>query len=135
MIELVLGLAALAAIALALPTVVRRRCAPGRETSPPRKHLWAVAQANTSDGVTARLGVEFTAAIDDHGASTVIDAVEGLLRHEIAASAAHQLPSVGDALPDLDAGGAAGTGIDRVVVASSEIQVTPEFRRLVSARD
>ncbi|KRF15409.1 hypothetical protein ASG90_11960 [Nocardioides sp. Soil797] len=134
MTELALAVAVLAVVAglaLALPAVVRRR----GEAGPRSHHLWAVAQANTADGVTARLSVDFVAVID-HGIepTAVVDAVEDLLRHEIAACTAHQLPSVGDICTGIDTS-VEEASIEHLVVASSEIEVTPELRRLIAAAD
>ncbi|WP_157550913.1 hypothetical protein [Nocardioides jensenii] len=134
MVYVVLGLAALAALSFAAVTLMARR----RTTPVVEPHrLWAVASANTADGVTAHLGVDFVAlrTASATEAGPVSDAVEDLLRHRIASSPARSLPSVGDEPGFLVGHAIGGTTIERAVVTASEVEVTPQFRRLIGAPD
>lgn len=138
MVYVVLGLAALAALAFTAVSLMAHR-----RTGPETPHrLWAVASANTADGVTAHLGVDFVARRNaahsqaaPSEAGLVSDAVEDLLRHRIASSPARSLPSVGDEPGFLVGHDVVGTTIERAVVTTSEVEVTPQFRRLIGAPD
>lgn len=134
MVYVVLGLAALAALSFTAVSLMAHRRT-GQEVAPHR--LWAVASANTADGVTAHLGVDFVARRTAHPseAGPVADAVEDLLRHRIASSPARSLPSAGDEPGFLVGRDVVGTTIERAVVTASEVEVTPQFRRLIGAPD
>lgn len=134
MIYLVLGLATLTAVLLVVVPKLEARC---NNRSKQEQHLWAIASANTIDGVTARIEVDFVADLESLESETtsLILAVEDLLRLAIAISNAEHLPSVGDDLTDLIGGVVDGVTLERAVVTTSDIEVTPEFRRLMGVRD
>lgn len=134
MIYLVLGLATLTAVLLVVVPKLEARC---NNRSKQEQHLWAIASANTLDGVTARIEVDFVADLESLESETtsLILAVEDLLRLAIATSNAEHLPSVGDDLTDLIGGVVDGVTLERAVVTTSDIEVTPEFRRLMGVRD
>jgi hypothetical protein len=102
------------------------------------RHLWAVAKATSADGVTARVGVEFTLEVllVDGGSSeeledSAIDAVEGVLRREIGRRSVASLPTVGAPVdwvpPDL----VPGARLANAFVLSSDLEVTRQLQRLV----
>ncbi|KQY54565.1 MULTISPECIES: hypothetical protein [unclassified Nocardioides] len=132
MLVVVVGLVAVSVLLVCVAAFLRRTS----EATPEPHRLWAVASANTTDGVTARTGVEFVVhlpgAVADAG--TLSDAVEDLLRRGIAASPAHALPSIGDDPAGLSGATVAGVAIESAVVTSSEVEVTPELRRLMLDR-
>ena len=134
MIYLVLGLATLTAVLLVVVPKLEARC---NNRSKQEQHLWAIASANTLDGVTARIEVDFVADLESLESETtsLILAVEDLLRLAIVTSNAEHLPSVGDDLTDLIGGVVDGVTLERAVVTTSDIEVTPEFRRLMGVRD
>lgn len=110
-----------------------------RTTAEPH-HVWALARANTSDGVTAHLEVEVLVQLTDPGAdrsaldADVVDAIEDELRQRITAHPVASLPSVGDDTPFLTADLLPGCEVLRGVVTISDVEVTPELRRLVTDR-
>lgn len=99
-------------------------------------HLWAVASANTSDGVTALLQVEFRVRAPEGAVrpAGLVDDAESMLRHRIATAPLADLPSAGDEIEldwnDLPTGVKVSPG----VVCLSDVEVTPELRRLLTTR-
>lgn len=102
--------------------------------------VWALARANTSDGVTAHLEVEVLVQLTDPGLdrsaldADVVDAIEDELRQRITAHPVASLPSVGDDTPFLTADLLPGCEVLRGAVTISDVEVTPELRRLVTDR-
>ncbi len=101
-------------------------------------HLWAVARANTRDGVTANIQVEVTVSGLDKcvavPSAEVVDALQAALRRRIVSSDLAGLPSLGDD-PEFTADELPhGIRLDHSVVSISDVEVTPELRRLVSSR-
>lgn len=105
------------------------------------RHLWAVAAANTADGISARLAVDFTLEVVDPAgcpsdpdlvAIDVIDAVENALRLRILDSPVTELPTSGDSVAWLPADLVPGCRVTDAFVTASEVEVTPELRRLVA---
>ena len=133
MIYLVLGLATLTAVLLVVVPRLEARCT---NRSSREQHLWALASANTLDGVTARIEIDFVVDSEclDPKTTALIHAVEDLLRLAIATSSAEHLPSMGDDPTVLIGDVVEGVALERAVVTTSDIEVTPEFRRLMGAR-
>lgn len=110
-----------------------------RHTPDPHQ-LWAVARANTSDGVTAHIEVEVVVRCTDAGTDrstadlTLIDAIEGQVRRRITDHPVASLPSVGDDTPFIPADLLDGFTIHTGVVTVADVEVTPELRRLVTDR-
>lgn len=132
----VVAAAAVVVLLLAVWAIVSLQRAQRGDTDP--RHVWAVARANTSDGVTAHLEVEVVVQSTDPEAEgsdvDLIDAVEEELRRRITGHPVASLPSVGDDTPFLPADLLAGVTIQRGVVTISDVEVTPELRRLVTDR-
>jgi hypothetical protein len=108
-----------------------------RDAGPVRRHRLASASATTADGVPALVQVEYVAVLgepDEAVDDAVADAVEDAIRQAVAARRVADLPTAGDTAdwvrPDL----VPGVRVEHVVVRLSDVQVTPELRRLV-ARD
>ena len=109
-----------------------------RAPRPSARHLWAITTATTSDGVIAHVQIELTldvGAVDaDGGAldSATMDAVEGVLRHEIGRRRVASLPMAGAAIDWVPPNLVPGATIGNVFVISSDVEVTHELRRLVT---
>lgn len=101
-------------------------------------HRWTVASATTADGVSARLHVEFTITVTDPASAPadadaqVLDAVEDAVRRRVRSRTVAALPGAGDAAPWLPESPVLGVRLGHGVVASADVQVTGELRRLVS---
>ncbi|MDT0201056.1 hypothetical protein [Nocardioides sp. AE5] len=101
--------------------------------------IWAVARANTADGATAHLQVE---AVIEASAPLPVgsaldgpalrDAVEEQLRRRITGHPVAALPSVGDGAPFVAPGLPSGMRVTHAVVTTSDVEVTPGLRRLVT---
>jgi hypothetical protein len=110
----------------------------GRRASPAPRRLWALATAPTTDGVTAHVRVDFTlqpgtgTAYDEELDMAVMDRVEARLRQEVGRRPVADLPVVGDSVDWVPTDLVPGATILDVHVVGSDVEVTPELRRLVS---
>lgn len=135
-----LAVAALGAVAVLIVVVVVLKARPGRverHSLPVRR--WTHVRAVTADGVTAELGVEYvlraeSGPVDDAVERAVEDAVESVVRRTITASTVGLLPDAGDSPAWLDSVHVPGAVLDHAVVATADVWVTPELRRLVAGQ-
>ncbi|NYG60642.1 hypothetical protein BJ980_003565 [Nocardioides daedukensis] len=148
----IVGAAAVVVIGVVVGLLATRHKVPVNEP----QRLWTVSRANTSDGVTARLEVEVVVelagvgsrhgpvlgpvvgpgsgpAVGSVGGETV-DLIESAIRRRITEHPVASLPSVGDEAPFLPEEIIQGVRIVRAVVTASDVEVTPELRRLVTDR-
>ena len=135
--EMWLVLGAVVVIACtAVGLLVARR---GVTPEEPRR-LWTVSRANTSDGATANLEVEVVVELTEPGPrrsevdGEVVDLIESHVRRRITEHPVASLPSVGDDAPFVPPDVASGVRVLRAVVTASDVEVTPELRRLVTDR-
>jgi hypothetical protein len=130
----------LAAVAVLMCTALAMFAS--RRNAPPSEphHLWTVSRANTSDGATARLEVEVAVEFTDGRLqrndtdTEIVDAVGEEIRQRIIDHPVASLPSVGDDAPFVNPDVVTGVRIVRAVVTASDVEVTPELRRLVTDR-
>jgi hypothetical protein len=111
-----------------------------RDREPQRLHRWGVATATTADGVVAEIEVGYVVRFTDQDGRVLppdevdmaaLDAVEDRIRQQIAARTVDVLPSAGDPAGWADEVTVDGAVVEHAVVARSDVQVTPELRRLV----
>ena len=112
-----------------------------RDQVPLRRHRLAAVITTTVDGVPALLQVEYVAdlhAAGDHDLEeldrAIADTVEEATRRAIATWRVADLPTVGDTADWILPDAVAGARVEHAVVTLSDVQVTPELRRLVEAR-
>lgn len=112
-----------------------------RDREPQRLHRWGVATATTADGVVAEIQVEYVVRFTEQERRTLPpdeidmaagDAVEDRIRQEIAARSVGALPTAGDPAGWAEDVTVDGAVVEHAVVARSDVQVTPELRRLVA---
>ncbi|PUA80050.1 hypothetical protein [Nocardioides currus] len=122
--------------ALAAGTVLRLLSSRERPSLEPR-HRVVVATATTADGVTAHLQATYVLTVLDAqdagpGPDEFVDTQLGSrLRHLIAERLVGELPITGESVDDLIGDGLPGVRIEHVTVASTDVVVSPELRRLV----
>lgn len=99
-----------------------------------RLHHWAVTSATTTDGVRARLAVDYTVRIEGRpelALSTVDDLVEEGLRELVATTGVAGLPAPGD-VPAWQVDLPHGVVVETAVVTMADVEVSAELRRLVT---
>jgi hypothetical protein len=115
-----------------------------RARGPRRLHRWGLATATTADGVVAEIEVEYvvrltrptdlaTPSDPDSLEMAAADAVEEQIRRVISASRVDALPTAGDRAAWAEDVELDGVTVAHAVVARSDVQVTPELRRLVGS--
>jgi hypothetical protein len=132
---LLLGACAVIAVTVVALFASRRTVLPEE----PRR-LWTVSRANTSDGATANLEVEVVVELIEPGPGRteideeLVDLIESHVRRRITEHPVASLPSVGDDAPFVPPDVSPGVRLLRAVVTTSDVEVTPELRRLVTDR-